>query len=119
MLNDSSVPINFLKNNVKNFVVERDWEKYHNPKDLAVSISVEAGELLEIFQWRSVDEIMDMIKEEKWINRISEELADIFIYILSMANVLNIDLTTIVLEKLKKNAEKYPVEKYKGRAFIT
>lgn len=119
MSNDSSISINFLKKKVKGFIAEREWEKYHNPKDLAISISVEASELLEIFQWRSIDEVMSMVKEEKWLNRISEELADIFIYILSMANVLSIDLTTAVLEKLKKNAGKYPVEKYRGRAFIS
>lgn len=118
MLDDSTISISFLKEKVRDFIVEREWVKYHNPKDLAVSISVEVGELLEIFQWRTVDEVKDMVRDERWLNRICEELADIFIYILSMANVLDIDLTTIVLEKLKKNAEKYPADKYRGRAFI-
>jgi dCTP diphosphatase len=111
---DEYVNMDDLKKRVRHFVRERDWEKYHTPKDLAVAISVEAGELLEIFQWMKESE-MDKVKENKMMmERIESELADILNFCLNMANILDLDLTKIFLEKLKRNEKKYPKEKYKG-----
>lgn len=87
---------------------ERDWEQFHNPKDLAVALNVEAAELLELFLWKKPDEA----NKEK----VKEELADIFAYALLLAEKYNLDVKSIVLEKIKKNGEKYPVEKAKGNA---
>jgi len=87
---------------------ERDWEQFHNPKDLALAINVEAGELLELFLWKNTNEA----KEEK----IKEELADVFAFAFLLAEKYNFDVKEIVLEKIKRNAEKYPVEKAKGTA---
>lgn len=87
---------------------ERDWEQFHNPKDLAVALNVEAAELLELFLWKKPDEA----NKEK----VKEELADIFAYALLLAEKYNLDVKRIVLEKIKKNGEKYPVEKAKGNA---
>lgn len=87
---------------------ERDWEQFHNPKDLAVAINVEAGELLELFLWKNSTEAN---KE-----RIKEELADVFAYAFLMAEKLNFDVKEIVLEKIKRNGEKYPVDKSKGNS---
>ncbi len=87
---------------------ERDWEQFHNPKDLALAISVEANELLELFLWKDASEAD--------LNKVKEELADVFAYTFLMAEKYNLDVTEIVMEKIKKNAEKYPIEKSKGRA---
>lgn len=87
---------------------ERDWEQFHNPKDLALAINVEAGELLELFLWKSPDEA----NKEK----VKEELADIFAYAFLLAEKYQLDVKDIVLEKIKKNEEKYPVDKSKGNA---
>lgn len=87
---------------------ERDWEQFHNPKDLALAINVEAGELLELFLWKSPDEA----NKEK----VKEELADIFAYAFLLADKYQLDIKDIVMEKIKKNGEKYPVDKSKGNA---
>lgn len=87
---------------------ERDWEQFHNPKDLALAINVEAGELLELFLWKSPDEA----NKEK----VKEELADIFAYAFLLADKYQFDIKDIVMEKIKKNGEKYPVDKSKGNA---
>lgn len=87
---------------------ERDWEQFHNPKDLAVAINVEAGELLEQFLWKK--------HQEADREKVKEELADVFAYALLLAEKYDFDVKEIVLEKIQKNALKYPVEKAKGTA---
>jgi NTP pyrophosphatase (non-canonical NTP hydrolase) len=87
---------------------ERDWEQFHNPKDLALAINVEAGELLELFLWKDANEA----KREK----VKEELADIFAFAFLLANNYGFDVKEIILEKIKLNEEKYPVDKAKGTA---
>lgn len=87
---------------------ERDWEQFHNSKDLALAISVEANELLELFLWKKPEEA----DQEK----IKEELADVFAFAFLLANKYNFDVKNIVLEKIKKNGEKYPIDKAKGTA---
>ncbi|SEC00334.1 nucleotide pyrophosphohydrolase [Paenibacillus sp. GP183] len=87
----------------------RDWKQFHNPKDLAISLSLEASELLENFQWK--DSKTALIEN---MDEIKNELADVLIYALMMANDLEIDVETIILNKLKINEAKYSVEKYKG-----
>lgn len=90
---------------------DRDWKQFHNPKDLAISISLEAAELLEVFQWSGAD-TSNGGKQEK----IKEELADVLNYCVLMADACNLDLDEIVMEKIKGNNEKYPVEKAKGKS---
>jgi len=87
---------------------ERDWEQFHNPKDLALAINVEAGELLELFLWKSASEAN--------VEKIREELADVFAFAFMLAEKYNFDVKEIVLEKIRRNAEKYPIEKAKGSA---
>ena len=95
-------------NTIKKFNEEREWEQFHNPKDLAISISVEANELLECFLWKE--------PEEADIGKIKEELADVFILAFQMAYKCGLDVEEIVNAKIALNAKKYPVEKAKGRA---
>ena len=90
------------------FSNEREWEQFHNPKDLALAINVEAGELLELFLWKSPDEA----NKEK----VKEELADILAFCFLLADKYQFDIKQIVLDKIKLNAEKYPVDKAKGSA---
>ena len=90
---------------------DRDWRQFHNPKDLAISLSLEAAELLEVFQWSAED----LHCEEK-MDKIREELADVVSYCILMADACGLDLDEIVQAKVKRNAEKYPVEKAKGKA---
>ena len=87
---------------------ERDWEQFHNPKDLALAINVEAGELLELFLWKSAE---DADKE-----KVKEELADVLAFSFLLAEKYGFDVKEIVLEKIKQNAEKYPVDKARGSA---
>jgi NTP pyrophosphatase (non-canonical NTP hydrolase) len=93
---------------------ERDWEQFHNPKDLAISLSIEAAELLEWFQWRSEEEIKQQLQSDKRI-QLEDEIADVAVYLSYLCHDLEIDLNKIVAAKMVKNAEKYPIEKVKGR----
>lgn len=88
---------------------DRDWKQFHNPKDLAISISLEAAELLEVFQWSAED-----ITCSDKIDKIKEELADVANYCVLMADACGLDLDEIIREKIKRNEEKYPIEKSKG-----
>ena len=98
-----------LMNRINQFRDERDWRKFHNEKDLAISISLEASELLELFQWKKSEEVV-----EKSLQEIREELADVFIYSFMMADNLNLDVEEIIKSKLDLNEQKYPVEKSRG-----
>lgn len=94
---------------VLKFRDERNWKQFHNPKDLAISISLEAAELLEVFQWSAED-----VWCEKKKDKVREELADVLNYCILMADICGLDLDEIIQEKVRKNAEKYPVEKAYG-----
>ena len=109
---DEEATISLLKDEVAKFIREREWDKYHTPKNIAESIVIEASELLEIFQWIDNNESIKHALDNK--DAVEEELADIIIYSLSMANKLDIDVSKAVLDKLARNREKYPIEKFKG-----
>jgi NTP pyrophosphatase (non-canonical NTP hydrolase) len=91
---------------LKIFRDDRDWAQFHNPKDLAIALSIEANELMELFLWKNADEAN--------IEKVKEELADVFSFAFLMADKYKFDIKEIVLEKIKKNAEKYPVDRSKG-----
>lgn len=98
---------------IKKFRDERDWMQFHDPKNMAISIVIEASELLEHFQWKSKAEVEEYIKQHK--NEIKEEVADIAIYLFELADNLGIDLLDAMEKKLDKNAQKYPPEKARGK----
>jgi len=97
---------------LQQFAAERDWDQFHSPKNLSMALAVEASELLEIFQWMQESE--SLAPDSATRARISDELADVFVYCLLMCNKLDIDLLEAARHKLQKNAEKYPAEKVKG-----
>lgn len=97
------------------FRKERDWEQFHTPKDLAISLSIEAAELLEWFQWRTNDEIKAQLQTDKRI-ALEDELADVAVYLSYLCYDLGIDLNQAITNKVAKNAEKYPINKVRGRA---
>ncbi|VWX34410.1 MULTISPECIES: nucleotide pyrophosphohydrolase [Exiguobacterium] len=95
--------IKTLIQKIDDFRDERNWRPHHNPKDLAISLSIEASELLEAFQWRSSEEAWEENQEN-----IKEEIADVLIYALTLCSELNVDVEEIVVDKIRKNGEKYP-----------
>ena len=103
-----------LQERIRNFASERDWEQFHTPKNLSMALAGEVGELLEVFQWLTPEQSQDLDVRTK--ERASEEMADVFIYLLRLADILEIDLTSAARDKIESNAERYPVEKAKGSA---
>jgi NTP pyrophosphatase (non-canonical NTP hydrolase) len=102
-----------LTKRIVDFRDARDWKQFHNPKDLAISLSLEASEVLEHFQWKNKEEMEKYIVSDK--EHIADELADVLYWVLLMSHDLNIDVLTALDRKQTKNEEKYPVEKAKGK----
>lgn len=102
-----------LTKDIVNFRNKRDWKQFHNPKDCAISLSLEASELLEHFQWKSKEEIENYIKTNK--KEVGEEIADVLYWVLLMSHDLKIDIIKALENKMEKNKLKYPVEKSKGK----
>lgn len=98
---------------IRTFRDERDWAQFHDPKSMAASISIEAAELLEHFQWKSLKEAGEYVKTHK--NEIGEEIADVAMYLFELSDNLGIDLLKAMSDKLDKNANKYPIQKAKGK----
>ncbi len=113
-MSDKKTTIHDLKERMATFVRERDWEQFHTPKNLSMSIAIEAAELMEHFQWLTVEQSKSL--EVDALQDISEELADIVIYSLSMSNFLELDLADTILKKMEKNIRKYPKEQVRGKA---
>ncbi len=111
---DATTSVGELREHVRQFVHARDWERFHSPKDLAMAISIEASELLELFLWRESGTPAELSSEDR--SAVAEELADVLIYGLSLANTLKMDLSEVMLAKLKKDEAKYPPDRYRGRA---
>ena len=108
---DDKATIGRLKREVISFRDERNWQKFHDPKNLSMALSVESSELQELFLWKSEDQIGELLLSESGGRRVREELADIFIYLLYISERCGIDLSDAVLDKIKINRKKYPVDK--------
>lgn len=103
-----------LRDALRRFAAERDWDQFHSPKNLASALVVEAAELLERFQWLTEDQSGALSAEDK--QNVADELADVFIYLVRLADKIDVDLIDAARDKIARNAEKYPVEKARGNA---
>ena len=112
---DDKTTIRELIEVVAQFEAQRDWAQFHSPKNLALGVAIETGELLEHFQWITEAQSREMVKDAEQVGQVRQELADVFCYLLNLAHVMNIDLSDAFYEKMKINEAKYPAEKYRGR----
>ena len=108
---DDKTAINDIKKEAILFRDERNWRQYHDPKNLAMALSIEAAELQELFLWKSHDEIKQFLSSKKDKARIREELADIFIYLLYLSDSVGVDLSDAAKDKIKLNRKRYPLDK--------
>lgn len=112
---DQQATIAELRTWVRDFVAERDWEKFHTPKNLSMSIAIEAAELMEHFQWPDTGDFSTVHDDPQSMELIREEIADVLCYVLAFANALEIDLASALRDKMIKNAVKYPADRFRGR----
>jgi len=105
-----------LKIIVNNFSSDRDWDQFHSVKNLSMALSVECSELLEIFQWLTEDQSNQIKNDPAMLSKVEDEVADIFVYLLRIISKTDIDLEKVVLNKMNKNAEKYPIELSRGNS---
>jgi len=114
-MNDQTTTVEQLRKKVAEFVAQRQWERFHDPKNLSVAIAIEAAELMEHFQWLRSDELDQVRDDPQQMAAVREELADVTAFVLSFANALDIDLTQALSDKMVKNNKKYPADEYRGR----
>lgn len=115
MMSDSQTTVEELRQIVRSFVAEREWSKFHDPKNLSMSIAIEAAELMEHFQWIKSEQLEAHLADENARVEIGEELADILAYVIAMANTLKLDLSQTLRNKMEKNIKKYPAQEFKGK----
>lgn len=115
VVHDNTATVAELIKLVDDFVAERCWEPFHDPKNLSCSIAIEAAELMEHFQWLRSDQLDSVRKDQQAMGEIRQELADIMAYVLSFASTMGIDVSSALEDKMQKNASKYPADKFRGR----
>ena len=115
-VNDEQTSVRQLRSLVQQFVDERNWRQFHSPKNLSMSLAIEAGELMEHFQWIDVEASRKLADDRTAVTAAGEELADVLCYALALANVLGLDVAECIERKMVKNAQKYPAEKFWGIA---
>lgn len=108
--------IKSVQKKLSQFADERDWNQFHNPKNLSIALAVEASELMEIFQWLTDEQSREIVKSEKQMALVREEMADVFLFLLRLADKLDVDLEKAAVDKIAINSTKYPVELSKGNA---
>jgi NTP pyrophosphatase (non-canonical NTP hydrolase) len=114
MAKDSERKIHELKDKIKEFCDARDWDQFHNAKELAIALSIEASELLEIFRWKSPEEVKSIFENPEKKEDIEDEMADVLYFLVRMAQRYDIDLSEALDRKIEKNNTKYPVDKARG-----
>jgi NTP pyrophosphatase (non-canonical NTP hydrolase) len=107
-MNDEQTTVRELRETVEQFVRERNWQQFHTPKNISMALAVEAAELLEHFQWLTMEESWEIVQDPDKLLGVREELADVVCYALAMANRLELDLSTAIEKKMEKNRLKYP-----------
>jgi dCTP diphosphatase len=112
---DATTTLATLKEAMRQFVAEREWEQFHSPKNLSMGLAVEAAELMEHFLWIDNEPSRQVVGDPARLGEVADEMADVACYLLALSNTLGIDLSEAILSKMAKNALKYPVEKSRGR----
>jgi len=115
-INDKKATISFFKEEIAKFVEERKWNEYHTPKNLIQALGIEVAELSELFLFKDY-EVPKIHEDKKLLGNISEEIADVFIYLISLINCLNLDLTESFLKKMIKNRKKYSIHEFNNGSF--
>ena len=110
---DTNTSIADIKSIVREFVDQRDWQQFHSPKNLSMALAIEASELMEHFQWISMEDSRQVDADQ--LQKIGDEIADVFCYTIAMANSLDLDLASIFERKMERNRQKYPAAEYQGR----
>jgi NTP pyrophosphatase (non-canonical NTP hydrolase) len=113
---ENRMDIEKIRQHVRKFVADRDWDQFHTPKNLAMALAGEAGELCEIFQWLSEADSRTVMNDDKRAENIKDELADVLYYVLRMADILDVDIEQAFWEKIAKSEKKYPVALARGNA---
>ena len=113
---DNRITLANLRRRVAEFIAARDWKQFHTPKNLSASIAIEAAELVERFQWLTDEQAVAALQDEEKLSAVIDEMADVIIYALSLANALNADVSEAVLGKLERNEERFPAEEWRGKA---
>lgn len=113
-MTDNKTTVAELRQVMASFVSARDWEKFHDAKNLTMALAIEAAELMEHFQWVRTDELDGLLADDRVRNEVRDELADVFAFVLSLANQLDLDLATALRDKMEKNVKKYPAADFKG-----
>ena len=108
--------LNELRDRLRVFTAERDWEQYHTPRNLALALGGEVGELMELFQWRTDAEVMALVGRTEGRSAVSDELADVLMYIVRLADVLDIDLGSATERKMNENERRYEAARVRGSA---
>lgn len=114
-MNDQETTVSQLRELVRAFVDERDWRQFHTPKNLSMSLAIEAAELMEHFQWLTADESRSLAARPDKLAEVGEELADVLCYAFALANELGFDVSQAIRDKMVKNARKYPAAEFRGR----
>jgi len=114
-VDDKTTPLAVLRQLVQEFVVAREWTQYHTPKNLAMSLAIEAAEVMEIFQWLTPEESWRVGEDRELREALCDELADVLAYLLALSHHTGVDLASALEQKMLKNERKYPVEEYRGR----
>ena len=115
LMTDDVTTVAQLREKMAQFVTERDWDQFHSPKNLVMSLNVEAGELMEHFLWMTIEESQDVLQDCGKMAEVTDELADVAINVLALSNALGVDISDAVSSKLSRAADKYPVEQSRGR----
>ena len=116
ILKDNNTSVSFFKNEVQKFVRDRNWTKFHTPKNLIQALSIEVSELSEIFLFKDIS--LDTINNDKeLLENISDEISDVFIYLVSLVNSMNLDLTSAFIKKMEKNKDKYSLEDFNNGSY--